>query len=173
MEIIIRNIKKEDIEKVVDIQIDSWRTAYKGIINEDYLNNMNRKEKIKKREKDYQDNGFIVATVNEKIVGFCRYIDSNDFSSEYTDIDCELCALYVKSTMKRQGIGKKLMKYVINEFKEKGKKKMIIWCLKENEPSKKFYKKMGGKEYANKIGEFGGSEYQEIAYCYELKDIDI
>ena len=30
--IIIRDIKKQDIPKVVDIHIDGWKTAYKGII---------------------------------------------------------------------------------------------------------------------------------------------
>lgn len=31
-DIIIRNVCKEDIPRVVDIQIDGWKTAYKGII---------------------------------------------------------------------------------------------------------------------------------------------
>ena len=30
--IIIRNIKKKDIPSVVDIQIDGWKLAYRGII---------------------------------------------------------------------------------------------------------------------------------------------
>ena len=51
--------------------------------------------------------------------------------------------------MKRHGIGKKLMKYVINEFKNSKKEKMILWCLKENYPSRAFYESMGGK--ASKI----------------------
>ena len=49
--VIIRNVKKEDISKVVDIQINGWKTAYKGIIDDDYLNTMSKEEKIKKRTK--------------------------------------------------------------------------------------------------------------------------
>ena len=49
--IIIRDIKKEDIPQVVNIQISGWRAAYKGIIDEYYLSNMNPEEKIKMREK--------------------------------------------------------------------------------------------------------------------------
>lgn len=32
--IIIRNIEEKDIPSIVDIQIDGWKTAYKGIIDD-------------------------------------------------------------------------------------------------------------------------------------------
>lgn len=47
-DIIIRNIEEKDIPAVVDIQIDGWKSAYKGIIDENILNSMNRNESIKK-----------------------------------------------------------------------------------------------------------------------------
>ena len=47
----IRNVKKEDIESIVDIQIDGWRTAYKSFIDGDYLIKLDKKEKIEKRKK--------------------------------------------------------------------------------------------------------------------------
>ena len=42
--IMIRNIKKKDIPKVVDIQIDGWKTAYRGIIEDNYLDSLNRRQ---------------------------------------------------------------------------------------------------------------------------------
>ena len=48
--IIIRNIEEKDIESVVDIQINGWKSAYKGIIDDNVLNSMNRNERIKKEE---------------------------------------------------------------------------------------------------------------------------
>ena len=92
--IIIRNIKKQDIPKVVDIQINGWKTAYKEIIEDKYLDTMNKEEKIKKRQKDYMLNGFIIAELNDDVVGFCRYIDNNSFSTEVEGADCELLAIY-------------------------------------------------------------------------------
>ena len=46
MNINIRNIEEKDIEAVVNIQIDGWQTAYKGIIDDTYLKSMNAKERI-------------------------------------------------------------------------------------------------------------------------------
>ena len=166
--IIIRNIEERDIESVVGIQIDGWKSAYKGIVDDNFLNSMNRNERIEKRKKDYKENGFIVAELNNQVVGFCRYIDNNRFTQDILDIDCELLALYVKPDLKYKGIGTRLFQFVINEFKSKNKTKMILWCLKDNEPSKKFYTKMGGKIMQERTIEIGEKEYLEIRFEYNI-----
>ena len=86
--IIIRNIEEKDIPSVVDIQISGWKVAYKGIIDDNTLNSMNRNERIEKRRKDYKENGFIVAELNNEVVGFCRYVDSNKFTQDMSVPDC-------------------------------------------------------------------------------------
>lgn len=166
--LIVRNIEEKDIPSVVDIQIDGWKSAYKGIVDNNILNSMNRNERIEKRKNDYKQNGFIVAELNNQVVGFCRYIDSNKFTPNISNIDCELLALYVKPNLKYNGIGTKLFQFVINEFKSKNKTKMILWCLKNNEPSKKFYAKMGGKIIKERTIEIGEKEYLEVGFEYNI-----
>ena len=61
----IRNIIEKDIESVVDIGVSGWQTAYKGIISDKYLNSLNKDELILKRKKDYQQDGYIVAEIND------------------------------------------------------------------------------------------------------------
>lgn len=167
-DIIIRNVCKEDIPSVVDIQIDGWKTAYKGIIDDSILNSMDRDKKIEKRNKDYKDNGFIVAESDKEVVGFCRYIDNNKFTQDILDIDCELLALYVKPELKYNGIGTKLFQFVIDEFKSKNKTKMILWCLKDNDPSKEFYKKMGGEIIKERVIEIEKQNYWEVGFLYNI-----
>jgi len=166
--IIIRNIEEKDIPSVVDIQINGWKSAYKGIIDDNVLNSMNRDERIEKRKNDYKENGFIVAELNNQVVGFCRYIDSNKFTQDISYIDCELLALYVKPDLKYNGIGTMLFQFVTNQFKSKNKTKMILWCLKDNEPSKKFYTKMGGKIVKERVIEIGENNYYEVGFEYNI-----
>lgn len=166
--LIIRNIEENDISSVVDIQVEGWKSAYKGIVDDNVLNSMNRNERIEKRRNDYKENGFIVAELNNQAVGFCRYIDSNKFTQDILGIDCELLALYVKPNLKYNGIGTRLFQFVINEFKRKNKTKMILWCLKDNEPSKKFYTKMGGKIIKERKIEIGKKEYLEVGFEYNI-----
>ncbi len=166
--IIIRNIKEKDIPSVVDIQINGWKSAYKGIIADSFLNSIDRDAKIKRMRKNYKDNGFIVAILNNEVVGFCRYIESNEFTTDMQNIDCELLALYVKPQLKYNGIGTKLFEFVTNEFRSNSKTKMILWCLKDNEPSKMFYTKMGGKIVKERVIEIGGNNYYEVGFEYTL-----
>ena len=77
-------------------------------------------------------------------------------------------ALYVKPNLKYKGIGTQLFQFVINEFKSKNKTKMILWCLKDNEPSKKFYTKMGGKIIKERAIEIGEKEYLEVGFEYNI-----
>ena len=166
--IIIRNVIEKDIPSVADIQVNGWKRAYKGIIDDAILNAMNKEEKIESFKMNYQKNGFIVAELENKVVGFCRYIDNNEFTPDMQDIDCEITALYVKPNLKYNGIGTKLFQFVTNEFKSKNRTKMILWCLKDNEPSKKFYTKMGGKIIKERKIEIGEKEYLEVGFEYNI-----
>lgn len=56
----------------------------------------------------------------------------------------------------------------MNLFLRADKRKMILWCLKENIPSRKFYETMGGKESSTKTSKFGEKEYEIISYIFEL-----
>ncbi|MCI9279239.1 MAG: GNAT family N-acetyltransferase [Bacilli bacterium] len=165
---VIRNLEEPDIPSIVDIQIRAWQTTYKGIIDDAYLNTMNREKIIEKRKKDFKKNSYIVAELNKEVVGFCWYIDDNSFTINASSIDCEIIALYVRTDLKKKGIGTKLFQYAINEFKRKNKTKMIVWCLKDNEPSKKFYRKMGGKIAREKVVEIGEKNYVEVGFEYNI-----
>ena len=135
--IIIRKAKSEDIEEIANIKVRCWQTAYRNIIADEYLDNMNIEYTIEKNKRIFEQHNIIVAESNNEVIGFCRYDYNNYYEEE--NVDCELIALYIKPEMKRHGIGRKLMKYAINEFKNSKKEKMILWCLKENYPSRAFY----------------------------------
>lgn len=164
----IREIEEKDIPEVAEIRVNAWKKAYKGIIEESFLKDLSVKEDIERRKQDYKNTGFIVAELDGEIVGFCRYIDNNSFSPNIEDIDCEIIALYVKIDLLNQGIGSKMFEYVKTEFNKKNKTKMILWCLKDNENAKKFYKKSGGQIIKEDKFKIGDKEYVEFAFCFNL-----
>lgn len=161
----IRRATIEDVGAISAIKIEGWQTAYKKIINEEYLKNMSIEKIIEKNKNNFERYPFIVAESNNEIVGFCSY----NFEKTEENSDCELRGIYVKSNMKRCGIGKKLINYVKREFRKANKQKMILWCFKENYPSRKFYEARGGIEGQIKNIEIGGTEYEIISYLFNLK----
>ncbi len=164
----IRKVEEKDIEQIVDIKIRGWQSAYRGIIDDKFLDSMNREEKIAKFKKDYDISGYIVAEEDDEVLGFCRYVEENEYFKGYEEIEAEICALYVKPEWKRKGIGKLMIEYALNDLKQKGKSKIILWCLKENDSARIFYEKMGGKLLAEKKIEIGNRMYDEVAYVFEV-----
>ncbi len=167
MDIIIRDVDINDLEEIIDIQISSWRASYKGIIDDIILDSMDKDKMVERIKTNYQNGKFIVAINNNRVVGYCRYSLDNSYSIEYP-VDCEITALYIKPELKYNGIGTKLFNYVVNELINMNKKKMIIWCLKDNYPSIKFYQKMGGVITYSKDFIKEDYKYPEVGLIYEL-----
>lgn len=121
---IIRKIKDEDIEKLVEININAWKKAYKGIIDKDILDNLDKNKKIEKWKNHYHIENIIVAEENGKIMGYCRYSDEVA-SKPIAGADSEVMALYVDCEYQRMGIGKALIKEVIEKLKMLNKKRFF------------------------------------------------
>lgn len=167
--ILVRKVRYEDIERIVDINIKDWKKAYRGIIDDEILDNLDRNKKIEKWRKHYNNGNVIVAEKNESVLGFCRYDDKVTY--ENSNIDSEIIALYVDYEEIGNGIGRKLVEYVINDLKNKNKTKMVIWCLEENKNARKFYEKMGGRLVKEeKYFVIDDKKYKEVGYIYNINN---
>lgn len=162
----IRYYEEKDIEKVAKIITEDCKIAYKGIIDDEYLKNLDYKDKEKSIREKYQKQKSIV--LEEGIVkGYSRFGENRD---EEKDLG-ELYALYVEADERGKKIGEKLLRKTASILKERGYKEMVIWCLKENKKARKFYEKMGGKLYKTRNIEIGNKEYAEVCYKYDLNKI--
>ena len=55
--ILVRKVRVEDLKKVAEIQVTSWKTAYEGIVANEYLKSLSIDEKYQKRLKAYKEDG--------------------------------------------------------------------------------------------------------------------
>lgn len=169
---IIRNATIKDCKKIAEIKIEGWQTAYRGIIDDDFLDSMDKEQEIKKRRTNIENGvNIIVGELNNEVIGFCLYRNYIKDPEKYPNANCEISSLYVKSTLKRKGIGTKLMQHVIQKLQNQGKTKMILGCLKENYPSRAFYEKMGGKPLKFEKITFGNKGYEEVIYEYDIANM--
>ncbi len=160
-EIIIRNAEKEDVGQIAEILVEDWKKAYRGIIDSDFLDSMDADQRYEIESKRYQK--YVVATDGNEILGYAWLEMTGDEAA-----DCEVIALYVRYSKRNNGIGKRLLQYAMRCFRDAGKKKMIIWCLKENDEARKFYERAGGKVFLTGSHDWGGKEYDLISYLYDL-----
>ena len=160
--IIVRKAEKEDVRQIAEILVEDWQKAYRGIIDSDFLDAMSVDQRYEIEVKRYQK--YAVATDGNEILGYAWLEMAEDDTA-----DCEIVALYVRYEKRKMGIGRLLLQYAVNHFRKSGKKRMIIWCLKENDESRRFYEKTGGKEFRTGSHNWGGKEYEMISYLYDLR----
>ncbi len=160
-EIIVRKAEKEDVRQIAEILVEDWQKAYRGMIDSDFLDSMSADQRYEIEVKRYQK--YVVATDGNEILGYAWLEMTEDEAA-----DCEIIALYVRYSDRNNGIGKLLFQNAKKYFRESGKKKMIIWCLKENDEARRFYEKTGGKEFRTGSHNWGGKDYDIISYLYDL-----
>ncbi len=151
---------------IVHVHIQTWKTAYAGIVDNDYLKHLdeNSPKRFSSIQKDISGGHIYVALNDDKIIGFAIFGKSRD--DDFPDYG-ELYALYVLEAYQRTGIGRMLVAAVKNEFKLKGYKNFIIACLTQN-PSCSFYEKIGGEIAAEKLCTIGGKKYMERIFNYDI-----
>lgn len=170
-QITIRPMTVNDVLGAAEIRVDGWKKTYKGIIDDKHLDSLSIEEQAKKFEKLVGNDNFIVAIHDEKVVGFCRFVYDNSFSSDLDYVDCELSAIYVHPDLKGKGIGTKLFDYVLERFNSQNKNTMILWCLADNVDSINFYKHMGGHIIESKQATIGNKNYEELGFVYNIKEL--
>ena len=138
-QMIIRKATRADARQIAEIVVEDWKNAYRGIIDDDYLDSMSVEERYQRELQRYQI--YMVAVVEKEILGFTW----NEIADDEAP-DCEIIALYVRYEKRKNGIGRTLFQNSVDFFRASGKKKMIIWCLKENYTARRFYEKMGGED---------------------------
>ena len=160
---IIREATREDAWQIAEISVEDWKTAYRGIIDSAYLDSMSVEERYQREAQRYQN--YIVAADGKEILGFAWNETTGD-----EEADCEIVALYVRYAKRKRGVGRALFRNSMDIFRASGKRKMIIWCLKENYEARKFYEKMGGKAYKTGTHRWGNRDYDLISYLYRLDE---
>ena len=125
------------------VKHSAWLTTYRGIYDDDKLDNYDVLEHAKKFEKLLYDENVLLYCIyeNEQMVGFFSY---GKHLREYKDFVYYLRQLYLTSNAQGKGIGRQVFEFIRKDLKSKGVTKFFTNCNVYNLGSLKFYEKMGG-----------------------------
>ncbi len=138
----IRLASLNDAGAIALIHIEGWQNAYRGLIPQNYLDNLNISERQQLWQKwldPFQSNQktFVVETKNE-ILGFSSFGPSRDSSNLG-----EIYAIYVAPQWWRHGLGHQLLTASVATLKEDNYQEAILWVLSKNERAIRFYQQAG------------------------------
>lgn len=164
---IIREATLADALSIAKVHIDTWRTTYKGIVSDEYLNGLtyDKKEKIWQNIIDdaMKDEKHIFVAEDEEVgvIGFTSCGPEREGEDLYKG---EIYAIYIIKEFQNRGIGKLLFNRVVEKINELKIHSMIIWALEDNHSACNFYKSNGGKKVKEKCIKIGDGTFKEIAY---------
>ena len=67
-DIMIRKAEKEDVRQIAEILVEDWKTAYRGIIDDAFLDSMSVDQRYEIEIKRYQK--YVVASDGNEILGY-------------------------------------------------------------------------------------------------------
>ncbi len=169
----IRKATLDDSAGIARVQVDSYSTAYAGILPQEYLGQFTCEE----QEQDWRDwpdahpDDLLYVAENEdgEIAGYAL---GRPGPGNLAGYDCELVALHVHRRYRRQGVGRRLIAAMTQQFKQLGCSALMLWVLEKN-AARAFYERLGGQpcgEQWIRLGEEDGPAFMEIAYGWP--DID-
>lgn len=161
----IREGSINDAPSIAKVTVDTWKTAYRGIIPDQYLNNLSYED----REKGWREfpfcNSFIFVAEDEtqNIIGFAAAGPERSSNPVYTG---EVYAIYIYESYHNKGIGSMLIYSVMKRFEQLGVYSVLIWVLSDSS-YRRFYERIGGHEVDSKLLEMEGFKNEITAYGWD------
>ena len=161
----IRTAKASDAAAIAQVHVDSWRTTYKGIVPDDFLASLSYEQRGQLWHQVLSDASgpsfvYVAEDARGKLVGFASGGPERTGDPLYTG---ELYAIYLLAQHQGKGIGRQLAITLVSRLRQEGMTALLLWVLAEN-PSRKFYERLGGRPISEKTVMIGGVPLIEVAY---------
>lgn len=171
----IRRAEAKDASAVAQVQVSSWRAAYRGILPESLLSELSIKglEEVCRNliasppspshhiwllERSAEIQGFAA-------VGPCRETDLDPA------VIAELYAIYLLPETWRLGHGRELLRQSLRDLESMGFQAVTLWVLERNVSARKFYESTGWRlDGASRTEWHEGYALREVRYRIEMKD---
>jgi ribosomal protein S18 acetylase RimI-like enzyme len=161
-----RSARLSDAESIGAVQVASWRSTYRGIVPDDYLDAMTVEDHAGRWGRLLARPGSLELTfvVEEegRVVGFAMGGTEREGDRRYAG---ELYAIYLLPDARRRGHGRALAEAVSEALLERGLRSMLVWVLRDNLGARRFYERLGGVYVREHELDFGaGFTLPEVSY---------
>ncbi|MGN6253584.1 MAG: GNAT family N-acetyltransferase [Solirubrobacterales bacterium] len=128
---------------VAGVHVRAWLAAYRGLIEDDYLDGLRAEDRAANYRFDLTGPGSpetLVAVEGDEILGFVAFGPSRDADTPEAG---EIFALYIDPPRWGSGVGRLLMREARKRLRERGFSEGTLWVLEGNEQAERFYRSEG------------------------------
>ncbi|MFI0741024.1 GNAT family N-acetyltransferase [Streptomyces sp. NPDC021100] len=164
----IRKMADDDVDAVAEIRITGWRTAYRGLVPDAYLDAMDpaadaAAHRARRATAEYPMVELVAESPADGVVGWACLGPCRD-----DDVPApagELYALYVRPALVGTGVGRALCAGALEGARERGDARLGLWVLRENARARRFYARAGfAADGAERVDVVEGEPVVEVRY---------
>ncbi|WP_086560253.1 GNAT family N-acetyltransferase [Streptomyces africanus] len=161
-----------DCDRVAEIRVRGWQSAYRGLIPQSYLDGLSVAEDAERRRGHLAQAGagvvnLVAEVVGGEVVGWACHGPYRD--GELLTHDAELYAVYVHPEHLGQGTGQALLAESVARCAAAGHGRLLLWVLKGNGRARRFYERAGFEaDGAEEPFEVDGVTVPEVRYARAL-----
>jgi ribosomal protein S18 acetylase RimI-like enzyme len=162
----VRSATPDDADAIERIRTDTWRETYRGLMPDRVLDALGYDGARRRAGMAAMgpDRFALVAEHDGYVVGFCLGGPARESDTAHPG---EIYAIYVLPSHHGHGHGAALMRAGAREIMARGWRGMVIWVLRENQPSRDFYERMGGRYLADEQREIETVTVTESGYVWD------
>lgn len=164
----IRKGTLDDVKDISRIYALSWKSAYKGIVPQAYLDELKEDFWIPAFSAWLKKDIISVQLIldNGITVGCIAYGKSRDKSLPNWG---EIVSIYLLPEYFGKRYGDKLLKCALSDLEKSGYRNIYLWVLKENQRARSFYEKNRFQCYNDEcICKIMGKKLTDIRYVYSF-----
>jgi len=153
----------DDALAIARVHIASWRSTYRGLLPDVYLDSLTEPEYAERWKRLLHEGSSRVYVVEDGglLVGFSSGGPERAGETGYTG---ELYAIYVLDGFQHRGHGRDLVRAVVDGLREMSFEDMIVWVLRDNQPARLFYERLGGVYVRSQPITIGPATLEEVSY---------
>ncbi|QRM30534.1 GNAT family N-acetyltransferase [Microvirga sp. VF16] len=173
MSILVREAVEGDVEGIARVHVQGWRESYKDFLSPEALAGLSVEERMRMwqgafAQPDPRAKLLVAEADDGEIVGFARGGPIRGENADALGTVAEIFAIYLLDKVKRQGVGRQLMRGVLDHLSRHSLRSVGLWVLKDNHPARRFYEALGGMPGEEQSFDLRGQMVIEVAYRFEL-----
>jgi GNAT superfamily N-acetyltransferase len=161
----VRRATAGDAPGIARVRIDSWRTTYRGMIPDAYLDGMQLEASVALWDRVLtagpNTTSVFVSDHGREIVGFAC---GTMLKEPKHGFDAELAAVYLRRDFQRVGLGRRLVGAIVDAQRAHGATALLTWVIAGNKGARAFYEGLGGELFVEQPFQWDGMDLVEAGY---------
>ncbi|MBK8175413.1 MAG: GNAT family N-acetyltransferase [Rhodospirillales bacterium] len=164
----IRPGRPADADRIAEVYVESWRSAYAGMIPNAVLVRLSAGAQAREwaqqlSRRKLADSILVADLTGHGVIGFGS---CGAARASHLPHGGEIYTLYVAPGHQDRGIGRALLTRMFDVLIDRGLNSVVAWVLAQN-PSRFFYEAMGGRRIAEKQERLWNTILPQTAYGWD------